>query len=231
MPQAFAAKLKDRIIYNASAVKIAHDARGVEVVYQQGSDFATRKTDRLLCALPFSTLKKIEVTPRFSPPKGKIIERLQYDSASRVMLQFGTRLWETNRSNGFAITDQPAEIWPSTFNQPGTRGIIQSYLRGVASLALTALGEPERISRTLATLEKVFPGASENFEAGRTKCWSEDEWAGGAWAHPDAKQIELIVRPEGHVHFAGEHTSHHASWMHGAIESGNRAAVEINEAV
>ncbi len=230
LPKAFADKLKDKIIYNAPAVKIAHDTRGVEIVFRQESGFATHKADRLLCALPFSTLKKIEVTPRFSPPKGKIIEGLQYDSASRVMLQCGTRFWETNRSNGFAITDQPAEIWPSTFNQPGTRGILQCYLRGDASLALTAVGESERISRTLSTLDKIFPGASKNFETGATKCWSEDKWAGGAWAHPDAKQIELIVRPEGRVHFAGEHASHHASWMQGAIESGNRAAVEINEA-
>ncbi len=155
LPKAFAEKLKDKIIYNAAAVKIAHDARGVEVVFKQGSDYATRKADRLLCALPFSTLKKIEITPRFSPPKQKIIEDLQYDSAARVFLQCRTRFWETSHSNGFAITDQAAEIWPSSFKQPGTRGILQSYLRGDASLALTRLGEQDRIQRSLALLDKI----------------------------------------------------------------------------
>ena len=34
-------------------------------------------------------------------------------------------------------------------------------------------------------------------------------------------------RPEGRVHFAGEHTSAWAGWMEGAIDSGQRAAEEI----
>jgi monoamine oxidase len=35
-------------------------------------------------------------------------------------------------------------------------------------------------------------------------------------------------RPEGHIHFAGEHTSTWFAWMNGAIESGSRAAREVN---
>ena len=34
-------------------------------------------------------------------------------------------------------------------------------------------------------------------------------------------------RPEGHIHFAGEHTSTWFAWMNGAIESGSRAAHEV----
>jgi monoamine oxidase len=36
-----------------------------------------------------------------------------------------------------------------------------------------------------------------------------------------------IARPEGRVHFAGEHTSAWMGWMEGAIESGERAAREV----
>jgi monoamine oxidase len=39
-----------------------------------------------------------------------------------------------------------------------------------------------------------------------------------------------IARPEGCVHFAGEHTSAWVGWMQGALESGVRAAREISEA-
>jgi len=35
-------------------------------------------------------------------------------------------------------------------------------------------------------------------------------------------------RPEGHLHFAGEHTSTWFAFMNGAIESGIRAAREIS---
>jgi monoamine oxidase len=38
-----------------------------------------------------------------------------------------------------------------------------------------------------------------------------------------------IAKPEGRVHFAGEHTSPWIGWMQGALQSGLRAAREIVE--
>jgi monoamine oxidase len=42
--------------------------------------------------------------------------------------------------------------------------------------------------------------------------------------------LPLAARPEGPLHFAGEHTSRLAGTMEGALESGQRAAQEVNEA-
>jgi monoamine oxidase len=39
-----------------------------------------------------------------------------------------------------------------------------------------------------------------------------------------------IATPEGRIHFAGDHTSPSPAWMEGAIESGHRAAEEVNRA-
>ena len=39
-----------------------------------------------------------------------------------------------------------------------------------------------------------------------------------------------IVRPEGRIHFAGEHCSLHHAWIQGALESGIRAAQAIHAA-
>jgi monoamine oxidase len=39
------------------------------------------------------------------------------------------------------------------------------------------------------------------------------------------------IAPEGRIHFAGEHTSPWQAWMEGAIESAERAALEVNSAV
>jgi uncharacterized protein with NAD-binding domain and iron-sulfur cluster len=36
-----------------------------------------------------------------------------------------------------------------------------------------------------------------------------------------------IARPEGRIHFAGEHTSSWMGWMEGALLSGERAAQEV----
>jgi monoamine oxidase len=38
-----------------------------------------------------------------------------------------------------------------------------------------------------------------------------------------------IGKPEGRIHFAGEHASDYHGWMQGALVSGLRAAREIHE--
>lgn len=95
--------------------------------------------------------------------------------------------------------------------------------------------ESDRILFALSQLEQVFPGIREDFERGVSKSWDEDPWARGAFAYFRPGQmlslLPHIARPEGRVHFAGEHTSPWSGWMQGALESGLRAAREINKAV
>jgi monoamine oxidase len=43
--------------------------------------------------------------------------------------------------------------------------------------------------------------------------------------------LAAAQQPEGLIHFAGEHTSAWHGWMNGALESGNRAAAEVNQAL
>ena len=72
------------------------------------------------------------------------------------------------------------------------------------------------------------------FEVGASHAWYDDRWARGAFAlfEPE-QQTQLqadIVKPEGRVYFAGEHSSLYHAWIQGALESGIRAAREIHEA-
>jgi monoamine oxidase len=77
------------------------------------------------------------------------------------------------------------------------------------------------------------PGREE-FEVGASHAWYSDRWARGAFAlFAPEQQTELqgdIVRPEGRVHFAGEHCSLCHAWIQGAQESGIRAALEVHTA-
>jgi monoamine oxidase len=230
LPHAFAERLRDQIIYEAPVVKIEHNTRGLRVVFKRREALDSVLADHLICALPFTLLRKIEITPPLSEAKQAVIEQLPYDAAARVCLQFRARYWEPQRLNGLAAAERQVEIWHATSDQSGARGILQSYFRGAQAAALTALREPERIESALAQIEQIFPGARQHFERGVTKCWPEDEWTRGAWGHPDAQQLPLIQQPEERIHFAGEHTSPNFSWMLGAFESSQRVVREINQA-
>jgi monoamine oxidase len=90
--------------------------------------------------------------------------------------------------------------------------------------------DSDRITSTLDQLSPLFPGLRENFEKGATKCWIEDEWSLGAWAFAGLGNLVLFGKPEGRIHFAGEHLSFAFSWMQGALDSSARAVKQINEA-
>ncbi|HEX8746532.1 MAG TPA: FAD-dependent oxidoreductase [Pyrinomonadaceae bacterium] len=228
LPLAFARRLT--IIQDAPVVGIEQNNNSVSVRFSRGGSTEKLSGDYLICAIPFSTLRNVRVSPQFSSQKRQIIEKLHHDSASRVFLQVRSRFWQQQKANGYAIADQSIEIWDSSLNQPGTRGILQTYLRGDNSEKLTKLAESERLRVTIDRMERVFPGARSNFEKGISKCWSEDQWSLGAWVHPDEEALPVIVKPEGRVHFAGDHASRQPSWMQGALASGLRVVKEINEA-
>jgi monoamine oxidase len=104
-----------------------------------------------------------------------------------------------------------------------------TYARTGEAERITGMQESDRIGTTVTQIEAMFPGTRDNFEAGYTKCWMEDEWSRGAWAFVarDTSEAELA---DGRIHFAGEHLSRWPSWMQGALSSGLRAVKEIDEA-
>ena len=118
--------------------------------------------------------------------------------------------------------------------QPGSRGILACDTAGIQARRLTAMKEDRRVEVALEEMSRVYPELRRHFERGASKCWDEDEWARGAyaWFRPGQMLSLLpdIARPEGCVHFAGEHTSAWVGWMQGALESGVRVAREISEA-
>ena len=236
LPKALATRLNSKIRYGSPVVRLEHDIREVRVTYLQSNTHETIAADYLICTIPFSVLREIEVSPAFSPQKQRAIRELPYTSAARVYLQSRTEFW-TNEGLGIsAYTDLPVmAIVNSTLNQRGTRGILDSYMTGEQARHVTEMKEAERLSFTLEQVEKVYPGIRKNYEGGTSVCWDEDKWARGAYAWFEPGQMSdllpHIARPEGRIHFAGEHTSSWPGWMQGAFESGHRAAREINEAI
>jgi monoamine oxidase len=234
LPKAFAAKLSDSIRYGCAVVRIEQDSKKVRAIATQVGTHHTFEADRLICTVPFPVLRKVEVHPPFSEAKRKAIAELAYDTSTRVILQCRTRYWEKDGNNGFGVSDLPQEIWHPTFDQPGSRGLLVSFMHFGLGQRVGAMSEERRLEFVSREMEKVHPGFLDNLEGQFSKVWSADPWAGGASARPSPGQMTTLCigidRPEGRVHFAGEHTSRWTGWMQGALQSGMRAAKEVNEA-
>jgi monoamine oxidase len=229
LPRAFAERLAGKVTYSAPVSRVEQDASGVRVTFMREGRAETLAADHVICAIPFAVLRRVEFAPALSEQKRKVRDQMAYEFASRAFMQTRGRFWERNGANGFAVTDLPAEFWPSTFGQPGAGAVLQAYVRHSTSLEWMKKAEGERIAASLALTEQVLPGVRADFERGVVKCWGEDAWAGCAWTHPTGPQLVAVNAPEGRIHFAGEHASIYASWMNGALESGNRAARAVEE--
>jgi monoamine oxidase len=235
LPRAFATRLAERIRYGAPVVRIEHNPKSVRVVFLQSGRKEAMTADRVICAIPFSVLRRIEIAPPLSAEKREAIAQLPYSSATRVFLQMRRKFWLEQGLSGWALTDLPiSSISEATANESGLRGILGTYMSGLQARQFAAMDEGERINLTLEQAEKIFPGIRENCEGGTSIAWDEIPWARGAapWLRPGQMTTLLphIARPEGRVHFAGEHTSAWTRWMQGALESGQRAAREVHEA-
>jgi monoamine oxidase len=72
---------------------------------------------------------------------------------------------------------------------------------------------------------------STTFELGTRICWDDEPYQKGGypWFLPGDMSVLVptIARPEGRLHFAGDHASVMPGWIQGALESGLRAAEEV----
>ena len=235
LPKAFASRLSDRIRYGTPVVRLEQDASGVRAIALQAGLPHAFVGDRLVCAIPFSVLRRLDVSPAFSPQKRAAVEQLQYTSVTRVYVQTRTRFWIDDGISGNASTDLPVMgVYERTINQQGTRGILESYQAGPSARRTTGLSEKERLAEALDGMAKVYPKILEQYEGGASKSWDDDEWSRGAYAWFKPGQmttlIPYVASAEGRVHFAGEHASTQPGWMEGALESAERVVREIDQA-
>jgi len=232
LPKAFAERLAPRIRYDSPVDRIEPGKTSVSVVI--GRERLT--ADHVICTIPFSVLRNLDVSSSFSPQKARAIEQLPYTSVVRVFLQFSRKAWTAENLYVLTTTDLPMTwMYEHTVNQPGSRGILEAQAFGAEARRLARMTEPDRIEYALSQMEQVFPGVRKDYERGASKSWDEDPWARGAFAYFRPGQmlsfLPHLARPEGRVHFAGDHTSAWSGWMQGALESGLRAAREVSEAV
>jgi monoamine oxidase len=233
LPRAMAEALAGCIRYGAEVRRIERNAGGVSVVFITDGIPRIESADRVICTIPFPVLRDIEIQPEWTEAKRAVIRNLYLAPVARVFVQTRTRSWERGGLNGFATVDQPMELWNPTHDQPGTRGILLSYIYERLAREYSAETPQTQIERMVELLDRVHPGIRADLESAATWSWLNEPYSRGAFTITrvgDYARLAHAAGPEGRVHFAGEHTSPWPCWIQGALHSGLRAADEIIQA-
>ena len=232
LPRALAAKVAEKIRYGCAVLRIEQDKDGVRVICSRGGARETINAHYAVCAIPFSVLRLVEFSPPVSPEKQKAIAQLGNTSVVRVFLQTRRRFWLDQGLTGAATTDLPlTSAYDKNFYQPGTRGMLEAYVTGERARKLAAMDPDERFNFTVNQIQMIHPAIREHLEGGSSICWDQEQWSRGAyaWFRPGEMTTMLpsMSKPEGRIHFAGDHTSPSPGWMNGALQSGERVAREV----
>jgi len=256
LPRAFAgeggalpdgADLAASIRYNERVIEIEAKGRKLCVIFE---DPVTRRRrsdryDLAVIATPFSALRHIRMGALVGAEKRRAVRQLHYDNSCKIIIEFEQRFWMRRRDGrrpidgGRSITVLPIRqvYYPGAADATDRLGhglLLASYTWGEESLRWTSLKRDDRVRFALRDLERLH-GIEESLAydcvGGTSHSWAEDEFTLGAFAMFEPYQLtELfddVWRPEGRLHFAGEHTSTKHGWIEGAVESAVRVASEI----
>jgi monoamine oxidase len=237
LPYAFAAALGHRVRYRSEVVRISQDRRGVTIGFRDRSGLHQLRADRCVCALPFAPLRRVAIGSAFSHEKLAAIHNLRYMAAARCHFQTRTRFWNQDPLGplgglNLVGTDTMAgRVWSTSSQQADPElGMVHAYMFDTEALEFASHGRL-RVAAMYALFRRLLPGIRRQVVGVAHKAWQEDRWAGGAWGWTQPGELRWMFpamrRPDGRVHFAGEHTSLWIAYMNGALESAERVVGEI----
>jgi len=233
---AFLPALGSNIRYGAKMIGIDQTPDEVIVHFQTRAGRFEARGDHAVITVPFPVLRHVEVLKPFSRAKQRAIRQLHYDASAKIFFQTRSRFWEKEEGifGGGTVTDLAIRnLYYTDYGKDTGRGILlASYTWSEDAQRWGSLLPHERIEQALENVAVIHPQVQTEFEAGASHMWHDDPFAGGAFALFDPGQQTLlheeIVKPEGRIHFAGEHASLYHAWIQGAFESGLRAAKAIH---
>jgi monoamine oxidase len=233
LPKAMAKALGDRIVLGAPVVAIDQSGEKVVVKVKDGREFTA---DKVICTIPFSVLQDVAVTPAWSAKKKRMFEDMEWDKTVKVIVQTKTPAWLAKGVHGWPMagSDQPWErVIDITGNETGGYGNVFFYLNGANADRHLARPRDKRAQETVDLFLKDMPDLFDEIVTLQDFAWSEQPWIRGSFGGPPvggAWMINEWTKPAGRIHFAGDFTTMKSGWVEGAIESGLRAARQIDPA-
>jgi monoamine oxidase len=205
---------------------------GVTVVCRERT-FGARQ---VVVTVPLAVLRAGDV--RFDPPlpesKLQAVSRLGAAAVCKVILKFREKFWPDSMAV-LATTADTQVWWPAGWGRHESTPILTALVGGQAARRLVALGDAA-IPKSLEQLQMMFQrDLGKLFESGRVVSWHRKRYSKMGYSFlpvgcSPAVRDQLAEPVAARLFFAGEATNRaQPSTVHGALESGIRAARQLLE--
>jgi monoamine oxidase len=200
----------------------------------RGQSFQAR---HVVVTLPLGVLQaqKVEFSPSLPRAKTRAIARLGAAPVCKLILQFRQRFW----SDYLAVltTTKDTQVWwPSGWGRPDAAPVLTALVGGKAAHRFAALGH-KALPEALSQLETMFGrDLSDLYVGGKIVRWHEKRYSRMGYSFLPVGCLASLrdrladpLLPT--LFFAGEATNREQpSTVHGALQSGARAASQVLEA-
>ena len=230
MPEAMAKALQEPVERSGPVFGLHDHGKGVTVATAHGEFDAKR----VLVSVPCTALRHIKITPE--PPRAQRlgIDTLTYSTSTQVLFRVDDAYWEQD--------GLPPTIWSDTeigqllafpYGPAGATQSASIWISGADAFEADKLSHSALVERSMAVLKRIRPRAAKALTPIKVFSWQQERYTGGTWASWAPGQITAfanqISQIHGRMHFAGEHTARLERGMEGAMESADRAVLEILE--
>ena len=235
---AFEKRLHKMIRYDAVVREIRREHEGVRIVYRDRRGGATRSIagDTCVCTIPLPVLATIPAD--FSAEVRTAITAPTYAKVVKIAFQANRRFWEADDQiyGGISWTEQDiTQVWYPSSGFQDRKGVLLGAYIWSDDIAerVGALPPAERVALALRNGERLHDRYAEHLAHGISVAWHKVPENLGAWADWTAETrksaYEILCRPDGPIHLAGEHLSHVTGWQEGAVLSAQAAVTAIGE--
>jgi monoamine oxidase len=216
----------------------------VQLTFDDNGHALTVTHDAVVFAIPYSTLRDVELPADLPASNRFAIDNLFYGANTKMHVGFNRRFWGDFGSEGASYSDLPNHqtTWePNPSGASPGNAVLLDYSGGPRAANLNPSNVDLEVSRWLADVEKIWGGAiaaakktaPAKFLA-HMQHWPSDPFSKGSYTcnRPGYfTQLEgRVGTPAGNLFFCGEHTDSFYEWqgyMEGALNSGIRAAGEL----
>ena len=228
LPERMAAELSQAVLTGETVTVLERNGGRVVAGCRSGLRL---EADAAIVTLPIPALRQVEFRPALPAPQREAIDAIRYLKVTQAHLVADRAAWE---SSGI-----PGSVWSNApFGRlfvrrpPGSNTYnITVWINGDSCDRHDRHGDEEAGRQVLEDLFRAYPGARGNVRLEQLVRWHLDPFSRGSWAVWAPGQIgrhfAALHQPAGPIHFAGEHSAYSNSGMEGAMESGERAALEV----
>lgn len=232
LPERMAASLRGEVVSGETIVSIEQRNGSLRATGTGGKNF---DADAVILALPATAVRKLNFTPALSLEQKTAFEQIEYHKVTQAHLLATEPYWQASGDPAGYWTNGPLGrifVVPSTAEGQFNMTV---WINGNDCDRFDGLPEQQAGENIMQHFFKLFPAARGKVSLQRLVRWQNEPLNEGAWAlwRPGdiGRYADLLHQPAGRVFFAGEHTAFANSGMEGAMESAERAVIELMRAV